>query len=152
MRVTKKKEGLEMAEGDMTPMIDMTFQLIAFFMVLINFTEAEQDERVKLPSSVLAKPPENPLEHYITIQMQEDGTCIIDGNDVPLDGITNVLRSQADIMQRLGTSRGDVTIIVRAHGKAQTGKVQDLISKCQEVRFERFVLRAKESLVIQKTK
>lgn len=37
------------AEGDMTPMIDMTFQLIAFFMVLINFAEGDQDQRIKLP-------------------------------------------------------------------------------------------------------
>jgi len=29
------------SEGDMTPMIDMTFQLIAFFMVLLNFSEAD---------------------------------------------------------------------------------------------------------------
>ena len=42
----------------MTPMIDMTFQLIAFFMVLINFSEVEQDQRITLPASELAKPPE----------------------------------------------------------------------------------------------
>ena len=29
----------------MTPMIDMTFQLIAFFMFVVNFSEAEQDDR-----------------------------------------------------------------------------------------------------------
>ena len=38
----------------MTPMIDMTFQLIAFFMVLINFTEADQNQAINLPSSELA--------------------------------------------------------------------------------------------------
>ena len=50
------KTQVNLVEGDLTPMIDMTFQLIAFFMVLINFTEADQDERIKLPTSVLAKP------------------------------------------------------------------------------------------------
>jgi len=43
---------------DMTPMIDMTFQLITFFMFVMNFSEAEQDERIQLPSSQLAKPVE----------------------------------------------------------------------------------------------
>ena len=47
-----KKTSVNLVEGDLTPMIDMTFQLIAFFMVLINFTEADQDERIKLPDSV----------------------------------------------------------------------------------------------------
>ena len=43
MRVKRHKPTIH--EGDLTPMIDMTFQLIAFFMVLINFTDTEQDER-----------------------------------------------------------------------------------------------------------
>ncbi|MFN7292338.1 MAG: ExbD/TolR family protein, partial [Pirellula sp.] len=48
----------KMAEGDMTPMIDMVFQLIIFFMVLINFSQDDQNEKIKLPSSELAKPAE----------------------------------------------------------------------------------------------
>ena len=46
-----KARGPEFVELDYTPMIDMTFQLIAFFMILINFSDAEQDQRVQLPSS-----------------------------------------------------------------------------------------------------
>ena len=57
-----KREGMPSAEADMTPMIDMTFQLIAFFMVLINFSDAETNERIRLPASQLAKPPDAPLE------------------------------------------------------------------------------------------
>jgi biopolymer transport protein ExbD len=143
VRIDKKK-GMEMAEGDMTPMIDMTFQLIAFFMVLINFSEAEQDERVKLPESVLAKPPESPMEDYVTVQMTETGECIVDGQAYALTEIQSILSRQADFMERLGTSRGDVTIIVRAHGEVATGKVQNLIEECQKARYEKFVLRAKE--------
>ena len=55
MRIRKKAEGIH--EGDLTPMIDMTFQLIAFFMVLVNFTQTEQNQRIQLPQSELAKPP-----------------------------------------------------------------------------------------------
>ena len=60
-------------EGDLTPMIDMTFQLIAFFMVLINFTQSEQNDKVKLPSSVLAKPAKAPLEFPITLRAWRSG-------------------------------------------------------------------------------
>ena len=42
-------------------MIDMTFQLIAFFMLVINFSDVEQDQRVQLPASELAKPPTSSL-------------------------------------------------------------------------------------------
>jgi len=69
-------------------MIDMTFQLIAFFMILINFGDGEQDQRVQLPSSAIAKPPQAPLETPITIQMVRDGKIIMNGqllNDVNAD-------------------------------------------------------------------
>ena len=64
MRIKKPDSGI--AEGDLTPMIDMTFQLIAFFMVLINFSQAEQNDKIELPLSELAKPPEGRLEHPVT--------------------------------------------------------------------------------------
>lgn len=83
MRVAKKKsEGI--LEGDLTPMIDMTFQLIAFFMVLINFSQAEQNEKIQLPDSQLAKPPEGPLEFPITIHLTTDSTAIIGASEVPI--------------------------------------------------------------------
>ena len=47
-----------MAEGDLTPMIDMAFQLIAFFMVLINFTQSgsERDGSSCRPASWPSRP------------------------------------------------------------------------------------------------
>ena len=44
-------------EIDMTPMIDIVFQLITFFMVISNFDQNQADERVTLPRDQLAKPP-----------------------------------------------------------------------------------------------
>jgi len=67
MRMDRGRKGAGFAEGDMTPMIDMTFQLIAFFMVLVNFADADQNERIRLPSSELAKPPDRPFESPITL-------------------------------------------------------------------------------------
>ena len=75
----KRKAQPESPELDMTPMIDMTFQLIAFFMVLLNFGESEIDARIKLPSSQLAKPPEaqlvSALGSYPGGRQFESGSC-----------------------------------------------------------------------------
>jgi biopolymer transport protein ExbD len=46
MRVKSKK--VDLAEGDLTPMIDMAFQLIAFFMVLMRCFWAEIATQLKL--------------------------------------------------------------------------------------------------------
>jgi biopolymer transport protein ExbD len=142
MRVRKRYSGI--SEGDLTPMIDMTFQLIAFFMVLVNFSEAEQDQRVKLPESELAKPPEAPFDEPITLQMDEEGRVILHGETLRIEDMDRRMLKQRQILQSMGKSAGDATVIIRAHEDCATGKVQELIKICQEQQFERFALRAKE--------
>ena len=136
-----------MHEGDLTPMIDMTFQLIAFFMVLINFTQSETDDRVQLPQSTLAKPPEEALEFPITLQLTRQGSGIIGGTEVlSIEGLRPYLLNEATVLQQREQQASEATEIIRAHKDAQTGKVQDLIKICQENGFEKFALRAKEDV------
>ena len=52
-----KAANVAVPEIDMSPMIDIVFQLITFFMVINNFDQNEADERVSLPRDQLAKPP-----------------------------------------------------------------------------------------------
>jgi biopolymer transport protein ExbD len=141
-----KKASSNIVEGDMTPMIDMTFQLIAFFMVLINFTQSEQNERIMLPDSELAKPPEAPLEYPITLHLTKEGTVIIGGEEVPIGGLQPYLSREANVLRIRGKPLSDATIIIRGHKDARTGKVQELIKECQMSNFEKFALRAKEDV------
>ena len=141
-----KKPDSRIVEGDLTPMIDMTFQLIAFFMVLINFTQSEQNERIQLPDSELAKPPDAPLKFPITLHLTKDGTVIIGGQDVSIAGLSPYLSREAEVLRIRGESTASATVIIRGHKEAKTGKVQDLIRVCQSNSFEKFALRAKEDV------
>jgi biopolymer transport protein ExbD len=144
MKIKKPTSGI--IEGDLTPMIDMTFQLIAFFMVLINFTQSEQNERIQLPDSQLAKPPDSPLEFPITLHLTKEGSVIIGGQEVSIDGLSPYLSAEAGVLRIQGKSPASATVIIRGHKDAQTGKVQDLIRVCQSNSFEKFALRAKEDV------
>jgi biopolymer transport protein ExbD len=138
--------GAGFAEGDMTPMIDMTFQLIAFFMVLINFTEADQNERIKLPISQLAKPPDAPLEDPITLQITEEGTILLAGEEFSVEQLPVPLRRERRVLENTpGKSISGATIVIRADMLAKAGKVQEVIKTCQDTGFERFALRAKQA-------
>ncbi len=142
-----KSANTEPVELDMTPMIDMTFQLIAFFMILINFDASEQDERIQLPKSTLAKPPESALETPITIQLAKDGKPILAGQTYgEVAAIKPVLDNEKYVLQANNKSAADATIIIRAHRDAKTGVVQEIIKLCQTVGFEKFTLRAKEEV------
>ena len=127
-------------------MIDMTFQLIAFFMVLINFTEADQNEKITLPTSVLAKPPEVPFEHPIFVQLQDNGRVIFGTDDVPISAIKKYLGREVNYLRYAEKSPSDATVIIRADSDAPTGDVQQVIQMCQELKFDRFALRAKEEV------
>jgi len=129
-------------EIDMTPMIDMTFQLITFFMFVMNFSEAEQDDRIQLPSSQLAKPAEGVIDRPITLQLTNSGSVIYAGELVAVRDIGGYLEREKSVMIDAGREPNSATVIVRADGRAKTGEVQDIIRICQEKGFERFALRA----------
>jgi biopolymer transport protein ExbD len=140
-----RKEPMASPEPDMTPMIDMTFQLIAFFMVLLNFGESEMDARIKLPSSQLAKPPEERIEDSVVLQLTSDDQVIFAGELLPIAALDKKLAAERRYLELDGSNVADATVIVRADGDAKTGVVQEVIQKCQNNGFERFALRAKQS-------
>jgi len=127
---------------DMTPMIDMTFQLITFFMFVMNFSEAEQDDRIQLPMSQLAKPVDGPVEKPITLQLANNGSVIYAGEMIGLRDVGGYLEREKSVMLDAGKEPAAATVIVRADGRAKTGEVQEIIKICQEKGFEKFALRA----------
>lgn len=123
-------------------MIDMVFQLVAFFMVLINFSQVDQDQVIKLPYSDLVKPPEEARENILTLQIKEDGNVILGGETIKMEGVERKLRQEIQVIRNEDRKPADTIIIIRADGKSKHGKVQDLIEICQQVQFQHFALRA----------
>jgi biopolymer transport protein ExbD len=142
MRVQHKK--VPMAEGDMTPMIDMVFQLIAFFMVLINFSQSEANDRVVLPSSKLVKPPEAPLDFPIILHVSRDGEIVLGGDTFTVETLRVGLQRELPVLKAAKKDIADANIIIRAHKDTAAGDVQEVIRVAQEEQFVNFALRAKE--------
>ncbi len=149
MKIFRHHVESETCNPDMTPMIDVTFQLIIFFMLTLNFATEDQSERIKLPESELAKPPESPWESPIILQLTDakPPTVIVGGDEVPLHTVKTLLQREKDRLLELKKSVGKATIIIRADRQAHIGTVQKLIKDCQDLNFERFVLRARERYI-----
>jgi biopolymer transport protein ExbD len=118
--------------------------LIAFFMILLNFAEDNQDQRINLPSSELAKPPEGPAESPITLQLTKEGLVLFNGEEVPVNAMRPYLLREAQVLKRGKKSPGQAHVIIRADGNTPTGRVQELIRISQENQFEKFSLRARQ--------
>ena len=141
MRISGKKD--KPYEADMTPMIDMTFQLIAFFMIVINFSDSEQHRSVVLPKAQLAKPRDKDLDPPLVIHVTRQGRATFKGQEYDIAEMKSVLRNFAALRE----DATEKTVVIRGDKDVATGKIQRLIEACQENGFEKFALRAKQEIV-----
>ena len=130
------------SETDMTPILDMTFQLTFFFMLTLNFSSEIQSDLVRLPASEIAKPAQGALEASITVQTLALGTVLFGGDQMAVGALRAPLQRERNTIRALGRNVKDVTVIMRADREAPAGKVQEVLRICQELGFQKFVLRA----------
>lgn len=149
----------DVPEVDMTPMIDIVFQLIAFFMVITNFEQTQADERVKLPRNELAKPPEVKREHMLTlnigfsrddngVKLHDEPRVLFMGSEIPLKNMRKPLLTERRFFEAVEVPLEDVTVQIRADSEVKMGEVQELIQLCQddEIAFVRFALAATQEV------
>ena len=70
------------AEPNLTPLLDVVFQLITFFMLVINFSSENYDQRVRLPVADSARPidePEQVSEDRLVLNVDSEGHLLIAG-------------------------------------------------------------------------
>lgn len=94
-------------ELNLTPMIDIVFLLIIFFMVGTKFAELERNVKLEVPRvghlGALTQEPDKRV-----INVYHDGTIVIDRNEVSLDELIGQLREAVDQYPQIGVIvRGD---------------------------------------------
>jgi biopolymer transport protein ExbD len=129
---------------DMTSMIDLSFLLISFFMVVINFSDVDQNERIMLPATELARPPESPPAEPLVIQVLQDGNAIFAGDKHDKESLSRTLDREVMFFKQMNITTKDMTVILRADARCPTGLVRDIVELCQEKKFENFKFRARQ--------
>jgi len=125
-------------------MIDVVFLLIVFFTLVINFTAADQNERIKLPVSELAQPMEIPPTEPVTLHVLTNGNVIYNGNEQSLQELKTPIDFRVRVLKFLNTPLEKVTVIIRADAQCETGQVFDVIELCKGFDLTRFDLRTKQ--------
>lgn len=152
-----KKPKVTLAEMDMTPMIDVVFQLITFFMLISNFEQTQADERVKLPKNELAKPPEVRREDELVVnigyQRTKTGQIVSGpwvfyvGEQLEVEDFGEPLKRESRNYKETGKDPTEVTVTIRADADVPTGLVQQIIKLAQEAGFEMFALKARQEAI-----
>lgn len=111
---------------NMTPMIDIVFLLIIFFMVGTKFTELSEAEK-EIPLDV----PEIGQVDALTaapkkrvINVYENGTITLDGESISLVQLQNELRFAKQQYEQLG-------VIVRGDGNSLHQNVTEVLAACR---------------------
>ncbi|MEM7308200.1 MAG: biopolymer transporter ExbD [Planctomycetota bacterium] len=90
----REDAGSEEAVVNLTPMIDVVFLLLIFFMVTTTFLDPEREIEIDLPTADSAGAVESPPEEII-ITVRSDGTVFVRGELRDDDGLRSLLRSAA---------------------------------------------------------
>ena len=141
--------GSNEGESDLTPMLDMVFQLITFFMLVTSFKAASLDLSLKLPVVGSARPVETQGEETLLIlNVNKEGQLLV--YSLPQD-IVPYLKAEAK-MARLEAKRKSSnfkdtddlpsTVVVRADKDTPFGLLNLVIKTCQDNGFRKFALKA----------
>lgn len=141
----------ESAEGkpNLTPMLDMVFQLVTFFMLVINFQSAAMDLNLKLPVVGSSKPVDSKgTQEILVLNIDSAGNLNVYGQPRPVEQYIAGEAQASLISARVNNpdlKLGDelnTTVVVRADRATPFHLLNRVIKACQDNGFRKFALRA----------
>ncbi|HVX63953.1 MAG TPA: biopolymer transporter ExbD [Pirellulales bacterium] len=113
---------------NLTPMIDVVFLLLIFFLVATKFEEQERELNVELPQASEAMPlTAKPKELFVNID--REGRYVVNGqqqNDAALLGT---------LLQAAASNPGRQTVIIRADKRCVWQFVVNVMNLCNKARI-----------------
>lgn len=142
------------AEPNLTPLLDIVFQLITFFMLVINFSQDNFDSRIKLPVAGSARPQDDAAklnDERLVLNVDSQGHLIFLGRVLSADEANQKIKLEAQIArQNIKALRGKVEqgealparVVIRADRDTPFSALFTLINTCQTNGYQKFDLKA----------
>ena len=109
----------------MTPMIDVIFLLLLFFMSTSVFAQIESEMEITLPEASESVAMDR-APYEIIINVKADGTIVVNQRAMTLDELEAMLTKVADIFQGQG-------VIIRGDTQTPMGVAVDVLNACAKV-------------------
>ncbi|MBM4048155.1 MAG: biopolymer transporter ExbD [Planctomycetes bacterium] len=140
MRLSKGAPPAELG-FDMTPMIDVTFLLIIFFVMVSELTRMEITADVLLPMAEQANVEDAPDRTRLIINVEKDGGLFLLGQKRSMDELRTLLAAEAKMaMGPDGFS--DRSVVIRGHKDLKYERVQEIMLECRKQRIWRLSFAA----------
>lgn len=137
----------ERAEPNLTPLLDMVFQLITFFMLVINFKGASMDLSLKLPVLGSARPLERTGKlEPVLLNIDADGKVVYFNKVEEIEALmakeARFLKEQLQAMGESTTGEFPVAVVIRADRAVPFHQLNHVIEVCQKNGYRQFSLSA----------
>ena len=129
-----KDELMDPPEMNMTPMIDIVFQLIIFFMIVVDLSQKDLED-LRLPMSKMAVE-DDPEEGRLYVNVNRRGDYILRRQKLSLDALESMLKFRVDAPRRDGKPTRDEMglatrpILIRCDHVAEFKHVQKIMYVC----------------------
>src|ERR1700722_8627248 len=91
------------AEPNLTPLLDIVFQLITFFMLVINFSRDNFDARIKLPVAGSARPQDDAArlnDERLVLNVDSQGHLLFNGQILSAGEAEGKIKLEAQIAKQ----------------------------------------------------
>ncbi|MGK7346746.1 MAG: ExbD/TolR family protein [Candidatus Nitrospinota bacterium M3_3B_026] len=122
MRFRKPEE--EDYSLSLTPLIDVVFLLLIFFMVSTAFIDFTRRMDIELPESRAGAAAEK--TRVYEIEMTKDGDIFLNGEAVVLEALPDILKADT------GKAAAKSSVIIRADRRLDYGAVVEVMGICRE--------------------
>jgi biopolymer transport protein ExbD len=137
------------AEPNLTPILDMVFQLITFFMLVINFKSASLDLTLKLPVVGSARPVDTKgQEELLILNINAQGKLHVYGVEKDVESYiageaqASLLKAHRDHPDLKLGDELPTTVVIRADRGTPFNLLNEVIKACQQNGFRKFALKA----------
>ena len=108
---------------EITPVIDMVFLLLIFFLVATTYQQSEREMQIALPEAESAGPISAVLRE-IVINVSSDGSLVVGGAETSLDGLRAIV---AEAVER----NPEQKVSVRGDRDASYGVIARVLDVCK---------------------
>ncbi|MCO6047816.1 biopolymer transporter ExbD [Aeoliella sp. ICT_H6.2] len=127
------KKGLSGSSLSLTPLIDVVFLLLIFFLVTTRFEEEERDMAVNLPKASAAEPTIFPgKEIFVTIT--PTGEYFLDGKQYSASSLENELKSLYE------NNPGKQRVKIRADEESRTTHLVTVMNACNQANIRDYTI------------
>lgn len=125
------RKGVSLGSLSMTPLIDVVFLLLIFFLVATRFEQEERDMDINLPRASQAQPTIAAQEEMF-VNVTKEGQFVVDGEELSLDSL------QEKLVRAYRSNPGQQRVIIRADRDSRTAHLVAVMDACNKANIRNY--------------